>query len=185
MPSVCDVGNIIDAEAQKWYPLASRPHTNLYKHIEGMVKRPWKKHVPAHLRRNPNFEDVLYAIFALAAAYPAGADTSALGALIKAKKLPDFKFYGHDLKTVDENQLRHLGCAAVDTLLSAFRDRCKKSERDKTAEFARLRSFMTALQTAFDVAVVTLNYDNIIYRIVAQDRRPGRPLLFVTCSDAE
>jgi hypothetical protein len=35
---VRDVGEIISAEAQTWYPLANRPHTNLYKHIEGMVK---------------------------------------------------------------------------------------------------------------------------------------------------
>jgi hypothetical protein len=40
------------------------------------------------LRRDPHFEDVLYTIFGLAAAYPAGAYTSALGALIKAKSLP-------------------------------------------------------------------------------------------------
>ena len=90
--------------------------------------------------------------------------TSALGGLIKAKKLPDFNFYGRQHKIVDQYYLHHLGSVAVDALLSAFRERCKTSERDKVAEFAQLQLFLVALRSEFDIAVVTLNYDNIIYR---------------------
>jgi hypothetical protein len=163
MPSVAEIGNIINAEAQQYYSLAERPQTNLYKHIEERVKRHWRQHVPAHLRRDPQFEDVLYTIFGLASAYPLGAYTSALGAVIRVKKLPDI-FDRIQRRAVDGFQLSSLGSTAVDGLLSEIRERCRNSERDKIDEFARLRSFMMALQTTFDIAVATLNYDNIVYR---------------------
>jgi hypothetical protein len=166
MPKVGAVGDIINAEVQKWYPLAARPDSNLYKHIEGLIRRHWRRHVPDHLRRDPNFEDVLYTIFALAAAYPALADTSALGAVIKPKKFPDFNFGGQS-KTVNRHELHNLGSAAVDALLSNFRERCRVSEGENIAEFARLQSFIGSMQTEFDIAVVTVNYDNIMYRALS------------------
>ncbi len=167
MPSVSDVREIINAEAQQWYPLTDCPTTNLYEHLEGLVKRYWADNVPAHLRRDPNFEDVLYAIFALAAAYPAGVYTSALGALIRAVKLPDCNVFGQERTTVDPFRLSHLGSILVDALLSEFREKCKAAERDRTSEFARLGFLMAALQAEFDVAVVSLNYDNVVYRTLS------------------
>jgi hypothetical protein len=163
MPSVEEAGDIISTEAQQFFSLADRPHTNLYKHIEEMVKRYWKKHVPLHLWREPQFEDILYAIFGQASAFPAGAYTSALGALIKAKKLPDINRDGVRF-TVSQHQLGILSRMAIDALLTEIRERCRRSIEANAAEFARLRSFMTALQTAFEIAAVTLNYDNILYR---------------------
>lgn len=167
MPSVLEVRKIVNTKAQQCFPLADCPGTNLYEHIEGMVKKYWEQNVSTHLRRNPHFEDILYVVFALAAAYPAGAYTAALGALITAKKLPDFSFFGRERATIDQFQLHHLGSTLVDALLSEFRRQCKATERDKTIEFARLVSLIEALQAEFDVAVVSLNYDNIIYRALS------------------
>ena len=48
MPSVKQAGDIINDEAQKWFPLANHPHTNLYKHIEERVTLHWNEHVPKH-----------------------------------------------------------------------------------------------------------------------------------------
>jgi hypothetical protein len=166
MPLVGQVGDIINAEAQKWYPLADDRQTNLYRHIERMVTEHWTGHVRGHLRRAPQFEDILYTIFALASAYPAGAYTSPFGALIRARKLPDI-FDGLDRRTIDQHQLSGLGSRGVDALLDEFRERCRRSEQDNTAEFGRLQAFMTTLQTEFDIAVVTLNYDNVMYRALS------------------
>jgi len=150
---------------QRLYPLVGGRHpSNLYKHFEGLIRRHWKRWVPSPLRSEVNFEDVLYSIFALAAAYPAGAYTSALGALIRAKNLPQFKYQGHYRKRLNGSELHNLGNSAVDELLSLFRERCRLSEARKISEFNRLESFVEALKTEFELAVVTLNSDNILYR---------------------
>jgi hypothetical protein len=151
LPSVPAVSGIIATWAQDWYPLASNRNTNVYADLEQRIRE--------HLRRTPNFEDILYAIFAFAAAY-----TAAPGALVQPQQLPDFLFGGREHKRLDQYQLGYFGNCAIDALLSEFRQRCRTAQRDRTGEFNRLQSFVAALRTKFDVAVVTLNYDNIIYR---------------------
>ncbi len=117
-----------------------------------------------HLQRSPHFEDLLYTIFALAAAYPAGAYTSALGALITATKLPDVSFFSRQPQPVGPSTLRDLGNASVDALIEKFRSTCVAVQASKVAEFAELQAFVAALQVDFDIAVVTLNYDDVMYR---------------------
>jgi hypothetical protein len=164
IPSVKKVGEIIESAIQEIYPLASVPASNLYKYIQDMIHQYWEKEVPAHLFREPHFEDVLYSIFALAAAYPAGVNTSALGALIEPRALPDVLEFGRSLKKTSRNELRHLAAFAVDAIADGFRKHCKAAEKSKVSEFGRLREFVAALRGEFDLAVVTLNYDNIMHR---------------------
>ena len=164
MPSVAGVRAIINSAIQKRYPLLYEPSTNLYECIEDRIRLYWNLSVPCHLRREPNFEDLLYAIFALAAAYPAGAYTSAFGALVTATKLPDVSMFGRQNKAVDPGTLHDLGNASVDILVETFRDKCGAVEVNRTLEFAELRGFIDAVRDDFDVAVVTLNYDNVMYR---------------------
>ncbi|MBL7405673.1 hypothetical protein INQ30_25385, partial [Escherichia coli] len=109
-------------------------------------------------------EDLLYAIFAVAAAYPAGAATSALGAVVTAKGMPNVSLFGRQATPVGPDTLRDLGRASVDAVVEAFRERCAASEADKASEFAKLHVLVAALQAEFDIAVVTLNYDNVMYR---------------------
>lgn len=164
MPSVSAVGGIINKAIQARYPLMSAPTTNLYEHIEGAITRYWTQSVPSYLRRAPHFEDILYAIFATAAAYPAGAYTSALGALITANKLPDVSFFSKQAQLVGSNTLHDLGNASVDAIIEQFRSACLTSQHTKVAEFAQLQTLVAALQADFEIAVVTLNYDDVMYR---------------------
>lgn len=120
MPSVAECGAIISQEAQQFYPLADTPCTNFFAHVEATVAQYWRNHVPAHLYRDPQFEDILYVLFALAAAYPAGAYTSALGALIDARKLPEIKFCGRERQSIGADQLRGLAHASVDVYSRPF-----------------------------------------------------------------
>jgi hypothetical protein len=165
MPSVSCAGKIISAELQPFYRLAHQQDTNLYEHIERMVKEHWNQNFPSNFLRAPQFEDVLSAIFGLASAYPAGVFTSPLGALITARELPRIITYGGKVQDVIKHDVSILGAQAVDALLRDILERCKVCERTKQAEFARLQSLVTALQTRFDIAVVTLNYDDILYRV--------------------
>lgn len=164
MPSVAAVRSIINSAIQTRYPLVNAPATNIYEHIEEAVTHYWTHFVPPHLRRPPHFEDLLYTIFALAAAYPAGAYTSALGALITATKLPDVSFFSKQNQQVGPLTLHDLGSASVDAMIEDFRNTCIATQASKTAEFAQLQTFVAALQVEFDVAVVTLNYDDVMYR---------------------
>ena len=165
MPSVAGVRAILNNVAQERYPLLYEPSTNLYECIEEMVRRYWDHSVPSHLRRTPHFEDLLYTIFALAAAYPAGVHTSALGALVTATTLPHISMFARrENKAVGPDILRDFGCALVDILIGTFRDRCIATEVDRTVEFRQLQALVAALQAEFEVAVVTLNYDNVVYR---------------------
>jgi hypothetical protein len=164
MPSVAAVRNIINSAIQERYPLLNAPATNLYEYIEGVVQQYWDHFVSASLRRSPHFEDLLYAIFALAAAYPAGIFTSALGSLITATKLPDVSFFSTRQQEVGPHTLHDLGTAAVDAVIEHFRSTCIATQTSKATEFTHLQAFVAALQTDFDIAVVTLNYDDVMYR---------------------
>ncbi len=167
VPSVAKVSEVIGAAIQKIYPLANDRTSNLYAYIEGRIGSYWKMAIPAALHRAPHYEDVLYAIFALVSAYPAAAHTSALGALIAPQVLPDVLEFGRSSKHVGRGELNQLAAHAVDAVADEFRRVCQAVATSKVAEFSRLLKLTSALQAEFDVAVVTLNYDNIVYRALA------------------
>lgn len=156
MPSVDQVRIILNAEAQKWYSLVHTPATNLYEHIEEAVKQ--------RSGHAPNFEQALYLIFALSAAKSAQIYNWAQGVFTNVEELPDFFFGRGGGQHADANALRQLGCMLVDELLLKFRELCRVAEQDRGAEIAKLKSFLEALHAEFEIAVVTLNYDNVMYR---------------------
>jgi SIR2-like domain len=163
LPTVGEVGKIASDGVQSQYPLADVPASNLYQYIEERIQGYWKASLPMP-PREPHFEDVLYAIFALAAAYPAGVFTSPLAALIRTGPFPDINFFDRQRKTVGRDELHLLGLAAVDAIVDGFRQRCATTQTSKAVEFAELQALVTALKGDFDIAVVTLNYDNVMHR---------------------
>jgi hypothetical protein len=125
----------------------------------------WQLKVPQQqLRKKATFEEILYAIFALAAAFPGGRFTSALGAFITAKRIPDVNWLGTQHEKVDRGVLSRFGHFLVDSLLDSFRKCCRAAHVEKTPEIAKLRDLFTALRDRFDLSVLTLNYDDIVYR---------------------
>jgi hypothetical protein len=161
MPSVDRVAGILSTAAQEYYPLHADGSTNLYKYLENAVTPIGE---PNRLSRIPNFEEILYSVFALAAAFQAGRFTSPLGAFVTAKPLPDVNWMEFQRKTVGPELLRQFGHFLVDALLDSFRGSCRTVYTDKKAELAKLQAFFRALAKEFQISVVTLNYDDIIYR---------------------
>jgi hypothetical protein len=164
MPSVQGVSNILAAAAQERYALFADETTNLYKYLEATISAYWRAKVSSHLQRAPNFEEILYVVFALAAAFPAGKFTSGLGAFVTATRLPDINWFGNTRKTVGSNEIREFGHYLVDTLLDEFRERCRSVTSAKGAELAKMRAFFSAVAGEFEISVVTLNYDDVLYR---------------------
>jgi hypothetical protein len=120
MPSVNGVADILSAAAQDRYPLLADSSTSLYKYFENTVLADWQAKVPPHLQRTPTSEEILYVVFALAATFPAGRFTSALGAFVTVNSLPNINWYGRRRMAVDQNVLREFGHFLVDTLLNNF-----------------------------------------------------------------
>ena len=164
MPSVNGVANILTEAAQDRYPLSEDANSNLYKYLERTLIADWQIKISPHLQKLPTFEDVLYAIFALAAAFPGGRFTSALGAFVTANPIPDINWFGTEPTKVDRNVLLEFGHFLVDVLLDAFRIRCRSAHLEKTVELAKLRTLLAVLGDEFELSVVTLNYDDIVYR---------------------
>jgi hypothetical protein len=179
MPSVNDVADILSAATQERFPLIADGNTNLYKYFETTVAADWHAKVPRHLQKTPTFEEILYAVFALAAAFPAGRFTSALGAFVTANPLPDVNWMGFRRTKVGRDLLREFGHFLVDTLLKTFQDRCRAVDSQKMGELAKLRALFAAIGEEFEISVVTLNYDDRGIGVVvtaaaieAQDRSP-------------
>jgi len=81
MPSVGGISDLLSQAAQERYPLFENSETNLYRYIESAIAGYWRENTLGY-RGSPNFEEVLYAVFALASTFPAGRFTSALGAFV-------------------------------------------------------------------------------------------------------
>jgi hypothetical protein len=163
MPSVAGVADLLSEAAQDRYPLFENPETNLYRHIEITIANYWRS---VGVRQAPNFEDVLYAIFALAAAFPAGRFTSALGAFVTANPLPDVSWFGNTHQIIDPHGLRQFGHYLVDTLLDNFRARCQHLPSVKNNELSKLKGLFAVLGREFEISIVTLNYDDVVYKAV-------------------
>lgn len=150
MPSVNGVSSILSEAAQEWYPLFEDASSNLYKYFETTLIANWPVKVK-NLQKHPTFEEILYGIFALAAAFPGGQFTSALGAFVTANPIPDVNRFGTRREKVDRHVLRGFGHFLVDALLEAFRNRCRAAHLEKPAELVKLRALLAALGGNFEV----------------------------------
>jgi hypothetical protein len=166
MPSVKDVGDLLIQEAQMRFPLANDPRRNLYSWLVDEVTAYWGTVAKPSLGKAPNFEDIMYAVFLLTAAYPSGVFTSPLGALVAPKSFPDILWLGKQQRSVDKDVWRELGGFLSDTIIDAFRDKCRQLEPANKAKVDEFRAFFRALSKRFHLAIVILNYDDIIHRSI-------------------
>lgn len=171
MPSVAKVGEILSMMAHQRFPLLSDPGANLYDHAAQEIESYWATVSKPSLARKPHFENILYGLLVLRSAYPHGDFTSPLGGLVAPRPLPDIKWFGRTAMKVDEFVLSNLITDCADTIIDEFRRLCRDLDASRAAELEELRLFLAVLSAEFDVAVVTLNYDDIIYRCM-----PGCPV---------
>ncbi len=153
-PSTFDIHENLKSAAQSNFPLVRDQKQNLYCYIYDEISKYW-----SGLGRRPDFEDALFAIYELAATYPAGQFTGVIGAFVERHPFPEIIRAGQR-KLVDSNVLRHLGAHLVDAILSDFRRRCKTPR----VNAAKLQDLMDALASEFEISIVTTNYDDLLYR---------------------
>lgn len=84
-----------------------------------------------------------------------------MNAFLNLRELPIVRTSRGEI-TVNGNDLRFLCSLLVDNLINDFRCRCVNVQRNITPEFESFRNFMGQLREDYDVAFISLNYDNLV-----------------------
>jgi len=163
LPSVGEVDKLLDTCASSWYPLDTDVNSNLYRYVRDAVDAYYAQIPKPALRKQANFEEVLYQLYSLVPHYSDPAFTHGANALLQAMKLPDVRMQGRTpAKAVDGHTLRHLASVLIDAIVDDFINKSARAAAAKTQEIELLRTFFSALSEEFDIGFITLNYDNII-----------------------
>jgi hypothetical protein len=162
MPSTESIHNLFLQVASEYFPLARDPAENLYGYLYKMLEQHWSTH---ELEQAPNFEDALHVICQLAAMHPDSAYrkfTPPLGAFTQVKRLPDVD-RNSLIDATDSALMMHLAQRLVHDLVDAFRKKCIRASLDSNTTVT-FGGFFSLLMDQFDIAVVSTNYDDLIYR---------------------
>lgn len=161
MPSVSDVDCLFSEWAKDGYLLANDEEKTLYCFIRDEVNRHYSLSPKKSLRKETNFEELLYVLLQLSAALGDNNYKLPMNAFWGLKMLPKINsVFGE--KFVDGNDLRHLHSLLVDKLTAEIRERCKVSKENNYQEFNEFEKFINNLNDDFDVAFISINYDNLI-----------------------
>ena len=164
MASVKEINELFIKWAKNEFPLASNEHDNLYSFLVREIERYKTDHLEEHLRTPTNFEEVLYAMYLLPAFFLNGIFTSSIGAFLDIRKLPNIRRFGEHRET-DSHVLGCLASHLIEKLLNEFRTRCLQVESHRN-ELTQWNDFLTRLDDDFELAIVNLNYDNLVYQVL-------------------
>lgn len=164
MPSVSDIDSLFAVWAKERFQLANDEDKTLYCYIRDEVNRHYSLNPKQGMRKKTNFEEILYVMLQLSAALGDDNYSLPMNAFQGLKKLPKIKAYIGE-KLVDGNDLRQLCSILVDNLTTEFRDRCKIAKECNAENFQLFESFINQLNSDYDVAFITLNYDNLITQV--------------------
>lgn len=161
MPSVSEVDRLFSKWAKDNYLLANDEEKTLYCYIKDEVKSHYGLNQKVGLRKETNFEELLYVLLQLSSVIGDENYKFPINAFLRMKELPKIKSHMGD-RFVVGNDLRQLCLHLVDMLTIEFRERCKHVKTQKRQEFNEFKGFINNLNEDFDVAFITLNYDNLI-----------------------
>jgi hypothetical protein len=157
MPSVRDIHNRFVQWSEADFTLETRRPQNLYEYLYTKTKQYWSERNRVGDDLDPNFEDVLDSIFSLSST-----STSILAPFIARISFPDIVRSGQH-RPVDEQTLKFLAQHLVDHLLDLFRKRCTANNLHMSEKTRDLAKFLNALRQKFQLAIATVNYDDIMY----------------------
>jgi len=164
MPSVSEVDSLFTEWSKEGFKLAHDDSESLYSYIRDKVKRHYGLNPKKRLRKETNFEEVLYVMLQLSAALSDDNYNLPTNAFFNLKKLPEIQSLQGN-KLADGNDFRRLCSLLIDRLTTEFRERCKLSKANNPLNFGEFEKFINQLNNDFDVAFVTLNYDNLITQV--------------------
>jgi len=161
LPDVAEIGEILAQRANELYPLAQDPGSSLYSECARLMS--------GHLRQgrdyqsSSNFEQVLYQLQRLATWHSNAAyGLNRANVLWQPQILPKVLEAGRSVPT-DGRVLHTLANQLVDVIVDEMVMRCACI--DPRSELEDLSKFLSALREHFEIAVLTLNYDNLFEKV--------------------
>lgn len=164
MPSVNNIDRLFCEWALDGYKLSNDESQSLYSYIRDEINRHYSFNPKSGMVKQTNFEEILYVILQLSAILSDDNYNLPMNAFFGLKKLPKINSYRGE-KFVDGNDLRQLCSFLLDRLISEFRVRCDAVRNTNQTEFVHFKNFIHQLNTDYDAAFITLNYDNLITQV--------------------
>ena len=168
MPSVYEIDKLFCDWSKEHYKLAEDENQSLYSYIHCKINHQYYSlNRKSALVKKTNFEEVLYVILQLSAALSDDGDNRynfPMNAFHDLKEFPKIISFERG-KFVDGNDLRQLCFSLIDKLIYEFRERCKTAKASNPENFEHFKNFITQLNNDYDVAFISLNYDNLITQV--------------------
>lgn len=161
MPSVNEIDELFCQWSLEEYRLANDQNQSLYSFIRDEINKHYSLNPKTGLIKKTDFEQVLYVILQLSAALSDDNYNLPTNAFFDLKKLPTIISYQKE-KLVDGNDLRQLYLYLIDKLAIEFRERCKRTRISKQTDFEYFEKFITRLNSEYDTAFISLNYDDLV-----------------------
>lgn len=158
MPSTNDIDDLFD----KWSAeicTVEGSSLSLYSYLKKEMNH---FYASLSIKRNINFEDMLYMAMQLAS-LGRNYSPNALNAFINLKELPELCQFSRPVSHEQigfafSNMVRHL----TDKLVKHFREKCLLVQREYQDDFSVFKIFLHNLANDFELGVVTLNYDDVV-----------------------
>jgi SIR2-like domain len=165
IPGTKQVGELLRQACLERYPLVSNPKSSIYHWLASEIEN-YRRAIPKpDLVETPNFEELLYTVLLLSTVSPDGFHTSSLGAFVGMRNTPEVFLFGQ-AKSLRGYDWTQLGSFLADTIIDHFRQVCRSLETTKADKIGELRQFFAKLAQCHNVAIVTLNYDDAIWRVL-------------------
>lgn len=165
MPSVARIDSLFHAWAlEEGFMLANNHCQSLYRYVRDRINCHYSLNPIAGLVKRTNYEEVLYTLFQLSAIASDDNFRFPLNAFVGLQGFPKIKSVNGE-KTVDGNSFRQLGFFLIDRLIKEFRYRCSSLPENVQQNFLYFKHFIEKLLQDYDVAFVSLNYDNLVSRV--------------------
>ena len=163
MPSVKCIDELMCKWAREDFPLAYDSNQSLYSYIRDQINEYYSRHPKSGLRRETNFEEVLYVCLQLAAILEDNNYMHPTNAFLSVKRLPKIELFQEE-KNTQGSDLKLLVSILKDKLGSEIRERCKLVKSCYKHKFDKFKKFVKQLYDSYDVACINLNYDNLFYQ---------------------
>ncbi|WP_205277149.1 SIR2 family protein [Leptospira ainazelensis] len=155
MPSVSAVDTLFEKWALGKFALDNQVDS-LYSFLKERLSEYYKNQ---NNNNYVNFEELLYVIFSLSSHLNPLSNNS-LKAFLNPINFPKVNRYNKYIAP-DQSTFRDLYVSLIDELLNHFREQCIDLNNNKQPELSLLKKFIEKLKDQFEIAIISLNYDNI------------------------
>lgn len=161
LPSVSDIDHLFHLWALEEFRLAQNRCQSLYGYIRDVIDKYFSPNSLNQKGKTVNFEEVLYAILQLSAVLSDELHKFSLNSFLGlTDALPRVECF-NKIQEVSGDVLRHLAATLQDKLIEELRYQCLSLETEEQINLDKLKKFLIKLTDDYDVAFISLNYDNL------------------------